>query len=174
MDAGHRVMSHDSSFHNPPTRTRASTVRDSRRPLRRARESVANAPPRRMARLRASRDRAHRATRDMAREATAATAATAAERAFRAKYGDELRPKPRLIATDVKHFDSADWAMRKSAEEARRRDGGGTAATRSEGRAMGEGTTEDSAREPDERGAREGDATSTREGDGGASEGADG
>ena len=127
-----------------------------------------------MARLRASRDRAHRATRDMAREATATQAATAAERAFRAKYGDELRPKPRLIATDVKHFDSADWAMRKSAEEARRRDGGGTAGARSEGRAMGEGTTEDSAREPDERGAREGDATSTREGDGGASEGADG
>ena len=124
--------------------------------------------------MRASRDRAHRATRDMAREATATQAATAAERAFRAKYGDELRPKPRLIATDVKHFDSADWAMRKSAEEARRRDGGGTAATRSEGRAMGEGTTEDSARELDERGAREGDATSTREGDGGASEGADG
>ena len=65
----------------------------------------------------------------MAREATAATAATEAERAFRAKYGDDLRPKPRLIATDVKHFDSADWAMRKSAEEARRRDAGGTAAT---------------------------------------------
>ena len=92
------------------------------------------------------------------------TAASDAERAFKAKYGDALRPKPRLIATDVKHFDSADWAMRKSAEEARRRDAGGTAATRSEGRAMGEGTTEDSAREPDARGAREGDATSTREG----------
>ena len=111
----------------------------------------------------------------MAREATAATAATEAERAFRAKYGDALRPKPRLIATDVKHFDSADWAMRKSAEEARRRDAGGTAATRSEGRAMGEGTTEDSARELGRaRRARGGRDVDARRGDGGASEGADG
>lgn len=39
-------------------------------------------------------------------------------RAFRDKYGDAA-PKPRLIARDVKHFDSADWAMRKSLDGAR-------------------------------------------------------
>ena len=60
-----------------------------------------------------------------------------AERAFRAKYGDALRPKPRLIATDVKHFDSADWAMRKSAEEARRAGRGRDGARRERG--AGEG-----------------------------------
>ena len=64
------------------------------------------------------------------RAAMDSTAASDAERAFKAKYGDALRPKPRLIATDVKHFDSADWAMRKSAEEARARDAG----TRATGR----------------------------------------
>lgn len=39
-------------------------------------------------------------------------------RAFRDKYGDAA-PKPRLIAREVKHFDSADWAMRKSLDDAR-------------------------------------------------------
>jgi hypothetical protein len=102
------------------------------------------------------------------------TAASDAERAFKAKYGDALRPKPRLIATDVKHFDSADWAMRKSVEEARKRDAGTTAATANDGGATAVGTMEDSAREVVERGAHTGDATSTREGNARASEGADG
>jgi len=60
--------------------------------------------------------------------AAATSSDDAAEEAFRAKYGDGLRPKPRLIAKDVKHFDSADWAMRKSLDEGQRRasmDGGG-------------------------------------------------
>jgi hypothetical protein len=53
--------------------------------------------------------------------AAATSSDDAAEEAFRAKYGDGLRPKPRLIAKDVKHFDSADWAMRKSLDEGQRR-----------------------------------------------------
>ena len=43
---------------------------------------------------------------------------------FQAKYGD-VRPKPRLIASDVKHFDSADWAMRQSLDRARESAGAG-------------------------------------------------
>ena len=89
----------------------------------------------------------------MAREATAATAATEAERAFRAKYGDDLRPKPRLIATDVKHFDSADWAMRQSLDRARESAGAGGGGARgtsggnekTESEVCGNGGTEDSA-----------------------------
>ena len=78
----------------------------------------------------------------------------AAEEAFRAKYGDGLRPKPRLIAKDVKHFDSADWAMRKSLDEGQRRasvDGGGdgtatgTAAGNTKG--VNDGMPSDSARD---------------------------
>ena len=118
-----------------------------------------------------------RAFDDTARRRAAmdSTAASDAERAFKAKYGDALRPKPRLIATDVKHFDSADWAMRKSVEEARARDAGTRATGGAGGGSTTSGTTEDSARELVERGAHVGDATSTREGnDARASEGADG
>lgn len=67
---------------------------------------------------------------------------------FQAKYGD-VRPKPRLIASDVKHFDSADWAMRQSLDRAREsagaggRGAGGSEKTKSE--VCGNGGTEDSA-----------------------------
>jgi len=52
----------------------------------------------------------------------------AALRAFRDKYGDAA-PRPRLIARDVKHFDSADWAMRKSLDDARASAGTATSAS---------------------------------------------
>lgn len=58
---------------------------------------------------------------------------------FQAKYGD-VRPKPRLIASDVKHFDSADWAMRKSLDAAR--ESAGTGARGEGGASGGSGTTE--------------------------------
>ena len=60
--------------------------------------------------------------------------------AFRAKYGD-LAPKPRLIARDVKHFDSADWAMRKSLDRAR----AGSGDEGGEGQKKDATATEDSA-----------------------------
>lgn len=82
----------------------------------------------------------------------------AAEEAFRAKYGDGLRPKPRLIAKDVKHFDSADWAMRKSLDGGRGRasvDGGGdgTATGTAVGNEKGvsDGMPSDSARDAEGR-----------------------
>lgn len=82
----------------------------------------------------------------------------AAEEAFRAKYGDGLRPKPRLIAKDVKHFDSADWAMRKSMDGGRGRasvDGGGdgTATGTAVGNEKGvsDGMPSDSARDAEGR-----------------------
>jgi len=58
---------------------------------------------------------------------------------FQAKYGD-VRPKPRLIASDVKHFDSADWAMRKSLDAAR--ESAGTGASGEGGASGGSVTTE--------------------------------
>jgi len=58
---------------------------------------------------------------------------------FQAKYGD-VRPKPRLIASDVKHFDSADWAMRKSLDAAR--ESAGTGASGEGGARGGSVTTE--------------------------------
>lgn len=80
------------------------------------------------------------------------TTDAAAEEAFRAKYGDGLRPKPRLIAKDVKHFDSADWAMRKSLDEGQRRasvDGGGEGTPAAAGNTKGvnDGMPSDSARD---------------------------
>jgi len=71
---------------------------------------------------------------------------------FQAKYGD-VRPKPRLIASDVKHFDSADWAMRQSLDRAREsagaggRGAGGTSggSEKTESEVCGNGGTEDSA-----------------------------
>ena len=58
---------------------------------------------------------------------------------FQAKYGD-VRPKPRLIASDVKHFDSAEWALRQSRDAAR--ESAGTGARGEGGASGGSGTTE--------------------------------